>query len=362
MCLYPRLLKNPKYKATAKNGGVIPPVPDMRVLYVPIGCGYCIECKKQKAKEWQVRLHEDIKEYRNGKFVTLTLSDESYKRMHDIVQSRKRIKNKWVEREKNDELSGYDLDNAIITQATRYFLELHRKHNKKALRHWLVSELGHNGTENIHLHGIIYMDDIRELHKYWKHGFIWIGEDMYGRINNYVNEQTINYITKYVSKIDIKHKYYSPVILTSNGIGKNYIKNINKTNAQLHKFNGENTNEAYRTNNGYKMGLPKYYRNYLYTDEEKEQLWLHKLDKEERYVCGEKVSVKDNLKEYFALVNHYREKSHEMGYGKGDFDWKRQEYEAQQREIMQQTRLRRAEHKYNGSNLKYIKNNLNGNT
>lgn len=340
MCLYPRLIKNPKYKATAKNGGIIPPVPDMRVLYVPIGCGYCIECKKQKGKEWQIRLFEDIKEHKNGKFVTLTLSNESYSRMHDIVQSRKRVKNKYVERE--DKIEGYELDNAIITQATRYFLELYRKYNKKSLRHWLVSELGHNGTENIHLHGILYMNDVRDLEKYWKHGFCWYGEDMYGNIKNYVNEETINYITKYVSKIDADHKYYSPVILTSAGIGKHYIKNTKLTNAQLHKFNGEDTNEAYRTNNGYKMGLPKYYRNYLYTDEEKERLWLHKLDKQERYVCGEKVSVKDNMKEYFELVKYYREKSEKLGYGKGDFDWKRIEYEAKHRELMQMTRLIKA--------------------
>ena len=48
MCLYPRLIKNPKYKPNKKNGGQVPPILDSRVLAVPIGCGKCLECKKQK--------------------------------------------------------------------------------------------------------------------------------------------------------------------------------------------------------------------------------------------------------------------------------------------------------------------------
>ena len=34
MCLYPRLIKNPKYKENKKNGGVIPAFLDERVFIV----------------------------------------------------------------------------------------------------------------------------------------------------------------------------------------------------------------------------------------------------------------------------------------------------------------------------------------
>ena len=61
MCLYPRLITNPKYKANKKNGGNIPPVLDDRVKMVPIGCNKCIECKRQKANNWRVRLSEEIR-------------------------------------------------------------------------------------------------------------------------------------------------------------------------------------------------------------------------------------------------------------------------------------------------------------
>ena len=96
MCLYPRLLYNPKYKANKKNGGSIPPVSDMRTLYVPVGCGMCIECRKQNARNWQLRLAEDIKEHKNGKFITLTFSNEGFKKIweDDLEYERKIIKRK----------------------------------------------------------------------------------------------------------------------------------------------------------------------------------------------------------------------------------------------------------------------------
>ena len=67
MCLYPKLIKNRKYIANKKNGGNIPPVNDLRVLMVPVGCGKCIECKKQKSREWSIRLQEEIRHMNNGK-------------------------------------------------------------------------------------------------------------------------------------------------------------------------------------------------------------------------------------------------------------------------------------------------------
>ena len=81
MCLYPRLIKNPKYTSNKKNGGIIPAISDPRVLYVPTGCGNCIECRNQKARNWKIRLNEEIKSLRNGKFITLTFSNESIQKL-----------------------------------------------------------------------------------------------------------------------------------------------------------------------------------------------------------------------------------------------------------------------------------------
>ena len=99
--------KNPKYKKNKKNGGIIPAILDERVLAVPIGCGECIECRKQNS---------------------------------------------------------------------------------------------------------------------------------YGQITNYVNEKTVNYIIKYITKIDEQHKTYQPKILCSKGIGAGYMKRSDWENA---KFKGK---------------------------------------------------------------------------------------------------------------------------
>ena len=61
MCLYPKLIKNPKYRPNKKNNYNPPICEDERVLYVPVGCGNCIECRNQKKREWQTRMNEEIK-------------------------------------------------------------------------------------------------------------------------------------------------------------------------------------------------------------------------------------------------------------------------------------------------------------
>ena len=145
MCLYPTFGQNPKYKANKKNGGNIPAVSDIRVTKVPIGCGKCIECRKQEARKWQIRLLEDIRHNPNGQFVTFTFSNKSIAELTKIIH------------EKSDtKITGYNLDNEIATVAMRRFLERWRKKYKVSLRHWFITELGHTGTENIHLHGIIW--------------------------------------------------------------------------------------------------------------------------------------------------------------------------------------------------------------
>ena len=53
MCLYPKKIKNPKYLPNKKNNNNPPEITDERVKYVPVGCGNCMECRKQKKREWE---------------------------------------------------------------------------------------------------------------------------------------------------------------------------------------------------------------------------------------------------------------------------------------------------------------------
>ena len=159
-------------------------------------------------------------------------------------------------------------ENEAATVAVRYFLEGWRKETKKSVKHWLITELGHNGTKRIHIHGIIFTNDVEMIKKKWeKYGLVYIGD--------YVNERTINYIVKYVNKVDTVNKGYKPKILCSKGIGSGYLKRID---SKINAYREGETKEYYRTKSGHKINLPIYYRNNLYTDEEREKLWLKKLD------------------------------------------------------------------------------------
>ena len=82
MCLYPKLVQNPKYIPNKKNGGIVPHMQDKRVGLVPIRCGICIECMAAKSTEWKSRLLEEVKSQKeHGNFGTLTFSNESYEAM-----------------------------------------------------------------------------------------------------------------------------------------------------------------------------------------------------------------------------------------------------------------------------------------
>lgn len=256
---------------------------------------------KKKSREWKVRLQEEIRTDKTGKFVTLTFNEESLEKLKNEIS----------------ETPTEYLGNEIATLATRRFLERWRKKYKTSIKHWLITELGHKSTERIHLHGIIFTDKPNEISNIWNYGYTYIGQ--------YVNEKTINYITKYVTKIDTDHKWYTPKILTSAGIGKNY---INRPNAKNNTYKeGGKTSELYTTRGGSKLAIPIYYRNKIYSEEEREKLWIEKLNKEERFVNGIKIDIStpEGEETYNKMIKDARTKNKRLGYG--EIDYKPKEYE-----------------------------------
>lgn len=322
MCLYPRVIRNPKYRRNKKNGGLIPAVRDKRIQYIPIGCQVCIECRKQKARDWQVRLHEDIKEHQNGKFVTLTYSTQEIKKLI-------RQHPQWAK------LKGYDVDYAMVIRSVRLFLERWRKQFGKSLRHWLITELGHGTTEHIHLHGIVWTDHIEKLEGIWQYGIVWKGYEVNDKIENYVNARTVNYIMKYVTKVDTQHLNFVPQILCSPGIGRHYEKS---GHIQQNKYKGKKTIEFYRTSTGHKISMPIYWRNKIYNDWEREELWIQKLDKNERWICGEKIPG-DDENTYYNVLEYHRERTIKLGYQTPEFIWSKRKYEEERRELLRKKRI-----------------------
>lgn len=323
MCIWSRVYPNKKYLPNKKNNYNPPTPTDTRVLAVPTKCGECIECVKAKKREWAIRLKEEIRERKNGKYVTLTFSNESIAQLY----TDKSLKH----------LRGYKLDNAAAALAIDRFKERWRKKYKEYPRYWLVTELGHKNTEHIHMHGIIWTDN--EIEERWQYGGVYIGryreKNCWGR--QYVSERTINYITKYILKKDPKHLAYKSIIRCNDGIGKGY---INREDSKTNKYSkGGKTNEAYRDRNGIKSALPIYYRNKIYTDEEKEKLWIEKLDKKERWVLGQRIDISNGEKEYFEALQAAQRLNKKKGFGTGVKNWTVEEYENQLRLTKQNERI-----------------------
>ena len=87
MCLYPKLIRNKKYLPTKKNNYNPPKMADPRTAYITAACGKCLECRKQKQREWLVRMSEELRTEPNAYFMTLTISDENYQILKNICKS-----------------------------------------------------------------------------------------------------------------------------------------------------------------------------------------------------------------------------------------------------------------------------------
>ena len=124
MCLYPKLIKNRRYVPNKKNGGVPPQCPDERLRYVTAACGKCMECRKQKQRQWLVRMNEELRQEPNAYFITLTIDDKSYSELSNTYN-----------------ITG---NNEIATKAIRLCLERIRKQTGKSIKHWFITELGHD--------------------------------------------------------------------------------------------------------------------------------------------------------------------------------------------------------------------------
>lgn len=335
MCLYPKLIENKKYLPNKKNGGNPPKLTDERLRYVPVGCGNCIECRKQKARDWQVRLNEEVRHSKNSNFITLTFNEPSLKALTEEVNKSK----KYHALEENE----------IAKIAVRRFLERWRKKYKKSLKHWLITELGHTGTERIHLHGLIWFNDTydivnnrtgeittlkltresfkQELETIWNYGFTDTGQ--------YVNEKSVNYIVKYMTKIDSKHKGYKPKILCSAGLGSKYLERID---SRINQFNGTETKDYYKTKTGIKLALPTYYKNKIYTDEEREELWKNRIDTGIQYICGEKFKTDIDDKKLTQIYEYFRLKNKRLGYGDDSKDYNIETYKRSRKYEKQRNR------------------------
>lgn len=300
MCLYTKMMKNKKYEPNKKNGGTPPKIKDIRHKYVPVKCGKCIECLKQKSREWQQRLGYEIQKDNSGRFVTLTFEEKWIEKLIEEDIKIGKLKDKKPRRIPRGSA------NSIAILAVRRFTERWREKYRKTIKHWLITELGHKGTERLHLHGIIFTNENQdEIREKWKYGNIQLGYSM--------NMKCINYIVKYVTKPDNDHPGFTGKIMTSKGIGDGFLETYD---AKLNQYqeNGQ-TREYIKLSTGVKTALSRHYRNKIYTEAQKEKLWSEKLDKGEIFVMGYKIKGPFGNKEHINALKWAQHENTKLGYG-----------------------------------------------
>ena len=289
MCLYTKKILNRHYMPTKKNDFNPPMCTDERLRYVEVPCGHCYECRRKKARDWGIRMQEELKQNREAIFFTGTFTDERIEH----------LSNKYNIEKENV--------NLIATKEVRLFLERIRPNNKgKSIRHWIVTEKGHTNTRRIHIHGIFWGNNRRDLSlilkKCWTAGYSYQG--------TYVSAKTINYIVKYMTKTDLDNPDFTGIVLASPGLGAKFVESYNAKRCKYVVPDGfKKTIETYKYRDGREAYLPKYYRDKIYTEEQRELLWIQKMEEGCSFVMGEKIdtSTDEGQKMYDKLkVEFYR--------------------------------------------------------
>ena len=83
--------------------------------------------------------------------------------------------------------------------------------------------------------------------------------------------------------------------------------------------------------------MPIYYRNKIYTENERENLWIKKLDENVRYIGTNKVKGEDT-EIILQLLRQEREINKRDGYGGDEDTWQKKEYEITLRKLIHEKR------------------------
>ena len=240
---------NPKGKASKR-------------LTVP--CGKCGNCRRARRNQWAFRLQQELKDSENAYFITLTYSDE---RLPQFVN------NKTGEVKSN--LIKEDLQKFI----KRLREKTYRQTGQRKFRYYAVGEYG-TETDRAHYHLIgfnINRNILDQLDDIWGHGHTHIGTVNEGSIlyvakyhvnrnmNNELEEGQIGYYNK--QEFIIEEGTRQPEFATMSkrpAIGHGYIK-------RNYNWHVDNLN-SYVIQNGYKKAIPRYYKDKIFQDLDKEML------------------------------------------------------------------------------------------
>lgn len=257
MCFTPLNIRHPTYGNSK--------------IRLEVPCGKCVECLENRRADWSLRLSEEAKCHIHSSFITLTYSDDHLVYGEYYPTLVKKDLQDWFKR----------LRKAIYPQKIRYYA------------------IGEYGTRTLrpHYHIILFglhLKDIQNgiLEQTWKKGLVHYGS---------VSRASVHYVTKYhVNKgFNPYGSLPSFALMSRNpGIGYNYIN-------RMIKIHDGNLERAYYQDGDFKKRLPRYYKDKLYTKEEKEHI---------NYMYNKTTFDEEDMEEHYrnSNINYFEYKQQEI--------------------------------------------------
>ncbi|MFV1885010.1 MAG: hypothetical protein ACMZ7B_11020 [Balneola sp.] len=205
-----------------------------------VPCGKCGACKTNRRTQWAFRLKQELKVSKNAYFITLTYNDEE-------IPETQPDENGVIHQ---------TLDKKHLTDFIKRLREIqYRDTGLRTIRYYAVGEYG-TETDRPHYHIILFNINrqyLNRLSTIWGFGHTHIGT---------VTEASIYYVAKYhVNRNPDENDHRVKEFATMSrkpGIGYNYVE----TNSQYHNDFTRN----YVINNGFKISMPRYYKDKIFTD------------------------------------------------------------------------------------------------
>lgn len=215
----------------------------LKDTYQQVPCSKCPNCIKRRISGWSFRLMKEGERSESALFITLT-----YNTNHVPIS-----KNGFMNLHKPD--------------LQKFFKRLRKLSNQK-LKYYAVGEYG---THNFrpHYHIILFNGDTEQIERAWALDNKKIGEIHVGQ----VSEASIGYTLKYVCKPkkipqhqrDDRQKEFA---LMSKKMGNNYL-----TENMIKWHKNDLTNRMYvPIKDGKKIAMPRYYKEKIYTIQEKKNI------------------------------------------------------------------------------------------
>lgn len=217
----------------------------------PLPCGKCPYCIQKRINGWIFRLQEHAKDADSVVFLTLTYNNE-----HVPIST-----NGFMTLQKTDVQKFLKRLRKLSGQGNHTPVE-------KRIKYYFVGEYG-TKTHRPHYHAIIFNCDKKQIETAWKLDGVEIGDVWLGTVTT----NSIAYTLKYINKFKHKKRHerddrHAEFAIISKGIGKRYVQR--SENVRLHK--SDLTRLYIQKQDGHKIALPRYYKDKIYTDEEKVQI------------------------------------------------------------------------------------------